>query len=163
MNRQPKHYSPFFILMSVVLSLMVSVIPFPQWLQLYIPEWVVLVIIFWIIMAPQKMGITSAWFIGLLVDVLTGSVLGEHAFVFTILAAIVSRYQRRLYFMSAWQQSMGILLFIIIYRILLLIIHGMLHSVELDAWFWMPAVTSMLFWPMLFWLLRGHKHMHSFA
>ena len=50
------------------------------------PQWAVLVLLFWVMTAPEAVGMVSAWVAGLLVDSLTGSLLGQHALTYVLIA-----------------------------------------------------------------------------
>ena len=54
------------------------------------PDWVVMVLIYWIIALPHRVGIVTAWGTGLIVDVLLGSLLGQHALAYIVIAYVAS-------------------------------------------------------------------------
>ena len=61
------------------------------------------VILYWILRAPNLCNVGTAWLAGLLVDLATGSLLGQHALSFSITAFIALSYQRRLVLFNMWQ------------------------------------------------------------
>ena len=43
------------------------------------PAWVALVLVYWCMAAPDQVGVVAGWTTGLLLDVMTGTLLGQHA------------------------------------------------------------------------------------
>ena len=74
-----KHHGGGVILLTFVIALLLTVIPLPDWARYLRPDWVGLVLIYWCMALPERVGVTTGWFMGLLVDLLTGTVLGQHA------------------------------------------------------------------------------------
>ena len=52
----------------------------------YRPEWVPMVLIYWVMALPYRIGIGSAWIVGLVLDILEGSILGLNAMALVIIA-----------------------------------------------------------------------------
>ena len=77
---------PLKIIFSLLLAMMLAIFPLPGWLNLLRPLWVVMVLMYLVLLMPQHMSVGWAWIIGLLLDVLTGTVLGEHAIALVIIA-----------------------------------------------------------------------------
>ena len=65
--------------MSFVVSLMLTALPMPEWASLWRPAWVALVLIYWCMALPARSGVLVGWSVGLLLDVMTGTLLGQHA------------------------------------------------------------------------------------
>ena len=64
---------------SLLVALMLEVLPLPEILDSWRPPFLTLVLIYWCMMWPNKIGIITAFFSGLALDVLCGSLLGENA------------------------------------------------------------------------------------
>jgi rod shape-determining protein MreD len=139
---------------SLLLALLLTAVQlppgFPDWLAWLRPDWVAIVILYWVIALPQQVGMTTAWIAGLLVDSITGNLLGQHALGLVIIAwAGLSLYERlRMYAML--QQA-----FIVFVTVALAqCIDMAIEIVARDArWSWGvlgPAVTSALLWPIAF-------------
>jgi rod shape-determining protein MreD len=149
------------IFLSFVVAYILTLIPLPAWAAFYRPEWVILVLIYWCLSLPKRIGIAIGWLVGLMMDVLTGAVLGQHALALVVIAYIMLRWHRRIRQQTIWQQALNVLLLVILERLLKGWVHGIGgHSV--NGWrFWMPAVTSMLLWPWLFIVLRDIQQRFS--
>jgi len=75
----------------------------------WVPDGLALVLVFWTIHQPQRIGMTSAFVFGLLVDVHQGSVLGQHALAYTCLSYLAIALHRRLLWFSVPSQALQIL------------------------------------------------------
>ena len=147
--------SVVIVIISFLVALLLSILPLPVWLTLIQPRWVVLVVIYWIIALPHRFSLGVAWILGILLDVLYGTVLGEHALALSVVAFIAQRLHRQIRMFPAMQQAFSIFLLIIVYEGLLLWIQGMLGQLGSNArWFWASGLTSMLFWPWVHNLLH---------
>jgi len=92
------------IFASFMLAYILSVLPMPEWLKWARPEWVALVLIYWVLAIPERIGVTTAWFVGLGADVLEGTMLGLNALSLSIVAYMVLQLYQRLRMFSPWQQ-----------------------------------------------------------
>lgn len=142
------------IFLTLVIALTLSVIAIPHSLSVTRPEWVAMTIIYWSMALPRRVGLGTAWITGLLLDVLTGSLLGQHALALTVIAFISIRTHQRVRIYPIWQQTLAIGLMLVVYRILLLWVYGVTGHAPNLSLYWIPVITSMLLWPLLFMLLR---------
>jgi rod shape-determining protein MreD len=65
------------VLMSFLFALCLSILPIPLWMNHLWPFWPVLMLIFWAAYLPKVVSPWLVWFIGLLDDVMQGSLLGR--------------------------------------------------------------------------------------
>lgn len=142
------------IALTLILALVLSVIALPPSLNVTRPEWVAMAIIYWSMALPRRVGLGVAWLTGLLLDVLTGSLLGQHALALTVVAYLSIRTHKRVRIYPLWQQSIAIGLMLLVYRLLLLWVYGITGHSPDQRIYWIPVLTSMLLWPLIFLLLR---------
>ena len=93
------------ILLTFFIAYLLAIVPFPEWAMSYRPEWVPLVLIYWVMALPYRFGIGSAWVVGLVLDILEGSILGLNALALVALAYITLSLHMRLRMFSTFQQS----------------------------------------------------------
>ena len=74
------------LLLSSLLVLLLSVWPMPGWALWLRPELPLLLVVYWILALPFRLGMVYAWLMGLGLDLLTGSLLGQHALALTLVA-----------------------------------------------------------------------------
>lgn len=114
-----------------------------------------MVLIYWVMALPYRIGIGSAWFAGLILDILEGSILGLNAMALVVIAYVTLSLHQRLRMFSSLQQA-GLVLALVGLNLLLSnwlqIMTG--QTVPGTMMFLMAALTSAVIWPSLFQLLR---------
>lgn len=143
------------LVLSFFFALVLSIIPLPSWGELLRPAWLVLAVIYWILVFPQRVSLGTAWILGLLLDALYGSVLGEHALALAVVAYLTEKFHRQMRMFPLVQQALCVLLVVAVYQLIILWIQGMLGQLSNVRWFWLSTLTSVLFWPWVYWLLRA--------
>ncbi|MEX0619235.1 MAG: rod shape-determining protein MreD [Pseudohongiellaceae bacterium] len=143
------------ILLSFFFAYLLAIVPFPDWAMSYRPEWVAMVLIYWVMALPYRIGIGFAWVVGLLMDVLEGSVLGINAMTLAIIAYMTLSLHLRLRMFSPLQQS-GLVLALVGMNLMmchwLQLMTG--QTVPSNLLFLLAALSSAITWPWLFQLLR---------
>ncbi len=135
----------------------------PAWTIWLRPAWVLLVLIYWAMTPLYYLGMGTAWMTGLIVDLLTGTVLGEHALAFTIIIYLVSHMAIRLRMYPLLQQGLSILSFVFLYQFILYCIQGFLGELPTSHLYWLSSLTSVLLWPWLFVLMRDFQRWFKMA
>jgi rod shape-determining protein MreD len=83
------------IWLTFAIGLLLSVSPMPQFLEVFRPMWLALLVSFWTLMVPNKVGMTTAFVLGLAEDVLYGTLLGQNALILTLITFLVLSLQQR--------------------------------------------------------------------
>ncbi len=139
----------FIMIITFIMAICLSIIALPDWANWLRPEWVVLVLCFWILKYPQKYNLGLAWTVGLLLDALYGTVLGEHALAMTIVAFLIYRFQRIINHYPVWFQGIFIMLCGFAYNMILFLLQWALgHGVH-DWRFWITPLLSCVLWPFV--------------
>lgn len=139
---------------SFVVALALTILPLPDWLSMLRPEWVALVLIYWCMALPGRVGVGIAWTTGLLLDVLRAALLGQHALTLAIVAYITLQLYQRIRVFPLWQQAVSVFVLILLHLLLQLWIKGISGSPPQALTFLLPALSSMLLWPIMFLGLR---------
>lgn len=142
------------IILTFIVALVLTLLPMPNWTIWLRPAWVLMVLIYWTMTIPYQVGVGTAWTTGLILDLLSGTLLGEHALAFTIVIYFVVRMHSRLRMYPMLQQGMSILMFVLLYQFILYCTQGFIGQLPRSNLYWLSPVTSMLLWPWLFVLLR---------
>jgi rod shape-determining protein MreD len=95
-----------FILFTLVLGLLANLVPWNGLAKLLWPDCIALLLVYWIIYQPRHVGLSTAWFLGLLMDIADGVLFGQHALAYTLMAYLAQILHRRLQMFSPWQQSL---------------------------------------------------------
>jgi len=146
------------IAVSVMLAALLAFVPLPPWLEVWRPKWMTLVVVYWVIALPHRVGLFSAWCIGIFTDVLEGTLLGLNAFTLTLVAyGSLSLYQRMRMF-TPLQQSMTVLMLVGVQQLLTFwVLTATGQNTATDLSFITPALSSALLWPLVFILLRSWR------
>ncbi|MFC1602135.1 rod shape-determining protein MreD [Pseudomonadota bacterium] len=148
------HRGGLIIVASFILALILTILPLPEWARPFRPPWHSLVLIYWCIATPQRVGVGIGWFLGLTIDVMTNTLLGQHAMELAITAFIAVKLHRRMRLFPLWQQALGIFLLLILEEALSLIVMGAIHRPAPTLSYWVPPLIGMLLWPWIFIILR---------
>ena len=142
------------VVFSVLCALVMTVLPIPSWAMPFWPEWTVLVVIYWCLALPHKLNLTFAWTSGLVMDLIKGSLLGQYALAYLLIAYICIHVHQRLRIYPLFQQAIAIGALIIPYFLFFLWIDSNLHLAQVGWRYWMPIVSSVVLWPWVFSMLR---------
>ncbi len=157
-----KHHGGWVILLSFIFSFMLAIIPLPIWATVWRPDWVEMVLIYWCLAIPQRIGIMTAWSIGIIYDVLHNSLLGQHALFFSFIAYVSIKLHRQIRLFPLWQQAIVIFGLITITHLFNIIINTILgHPPLVVISFIYEGLTSMLLWPWLFIILRDMRRTYN--
>ncbi len=141
-------------LITIIVAFMLAIMPLPGWMVEFRPDWVTLVLIYWAMTLPTKIGVTMAWFTGLLLDVNYGSLMGQHAIGMVLVIYVIHLQHKRLRVASLLQQAIVIFFLLLLKQLLTLWVNGMLGRAP-DSWlYFMPTITSALLWPWIYLILR---------
>ncbi|NIM71093.1 MAG: rod shape-determining protein MreD [Xanthomonadales bacterium] len=134
-------------------AMLLTLLPLPASLDALRPYWVGLVLIYWVLEVQDMVGLGTAFLVGLLLDLLTGSLMGLNALRLVIMVYLVLRFRARLRFFTPWQQALSVLALLVNDRIILLWIASLVGE-PLPTWqYWLPPLVGTAIWPWLFLLL----------
>jgi rod shape-determining protein MreD len=151
MNRRRDR--PGVIATTLVVAVFLTLISLPPALDAMRPYWVALVLIYWCLETQGLITLGLAFSIGLLLDLLTGSLLGLHALSLVIVVYLVTRFRARLRFYPTWQQVLSVFALLLNDRIILLWIISLRGDPLPSLGFWLPPIMGTLLWLPVFLLL----------
>ena len=109
--------------MSLLVALLLGLLPLPAVLQPLRPYWLALVLAYWVIEDPDRVGLGFAFLVGLVADLVFGSLLGEQALRLVVMAFILQRFRARLRFFPMSQQALAIGALLLNDRIVTAVVH----------------------------------------
>ena len=155
MSRHRTH--PLVIAATMLLAAMLTIMPLPDTLALWRPYWMAMVVIYWCIESPEQVGLGAAFAAGVLLDLLTGTMFGQHPLSLVIIAYIIGRFRLRIRFFPLWQQALVVLAVLINDRLIYLWVLALSGQGLPDWQVLLPPVSAMLLWPWLFLLLDASR------
>lgn len=125
----------------------------PEWIGWLRPGWIVLVVFYWAMYVPHRVGLVSTWCMGFFADILFADPLGLNGAILATVTFATWRFHERLRMYAVIQQA-GVA------GALVLLSEGTRRLAHDQPGSWLPitvlpAVTSMLVWPVLHMLLRN--------
>ena len=142
------------VFLTFLVGLIFQILPLPEVVQFYRPNWVAIILIYWSMALPNSIRLISAFAAGLILDILLGSLLGQHSIAFVIVVYINLFFNLRIRVLSIWQQATYVFILLLISQFFIVWIEGMTGSnPPIEAYF-LPALTGMLIWPWAYFILR---------
>ena len=66
------------LILTYLVALVLMVMPMPAAFDTFRPDWVTLVLLYWVMALPHRVNMGTALVLGIISDILLGSVLGVH-------------------------------------------------------------------------------------
>lgn len=114
----------------------------------WMPDFLAVTLAFWTIHQPRRIGVGTAFVLGLLLDVHHGSLLGQHALAYTVLSYLAIFIHRRVLWFDLPKQALHVLPLFIVSHALQWLARGMAGS----GWVGWPALLApgmeALLWPV---------------
>lgn len=141
---------PLVLLVSLVIAIFLTLLPLPDLLAPLRPYWVALVFIYWAMEVSDPVPLGAAFAVGLLLDLLTASLMGFHALSLLVIVYLVRRFRARIRFFPPWQQALAVLALLVNDRIIMLWVLLLLGE-PLPTWrYWLAPLVGMALWPWIF-------------
>jgi rod shape-determining protein MreD len=135
------------LVLTIILTLVLSIIPLPELLAGFRPPWVLILVLYLQFFIPEYFNLLLILILGLALDVLLSTVLGEHAFALSFITWIASSKDRRFRLFSISQQMVLFGFFCLLYQMLILTIDASLGH----YYSFIPplgsTLISILLWP----------------
>ncbi len=142
----------FFVLLiaSLITGLLIAVMPLASQFSLLRPELVCLLVIYWVMSAPQHLGVAYAWVVGLLQDIIEGTVWGGHALALSVIAYICLVSYQRIRSYAIWHQAVWVFIFVGTHQVIVNWVQGLAGYHGSVYLLLVPAVVSALCWPVVY-------------
>jgi len=137
------------IALTVVAALILTILPVPEPLLPWRPYLLLLLVIYWSLSAPGRVGLLFAWLCGLAIDLLQGSVLGQHAVAFLLIGFLTHKFQLRMRIFPIYHQTLTVFMLLFAYECVVFWIDGIIGPAITDWHRWLPVLTSTLLWPIM--------------
>jgi rod shape-determining protein MreD len=143
------------VLLTLLVALSLEVTRLPAELAIWRPPLLAMTAIYWALAYPRRYGLALAWVAGLILDVLKGGVLGQHALAMTVATWVVLRFHLRLRVFPIWQQTMAIAGTVAIHQFLVFWVDGVTGGADLSWHRVAPTLSALVAWPIIVATLDG--------
>ncbi|MDP2793262.1 MAG: rod shape-determining protein MreD [Sulfurisoma sp.] len=157
---QPTHHSNrlllpargWFITATLALALFLNLVPLGR--LPFVPDWVALMLTFWCIHQPVKVGMGTAFILGLAMDVVDASIMGQHVLAYVLLAFVGCGLSRRILWFPLLLQAAHVLPMLLTSQLVMLLAR-MTGGAEFPGllWFASSFVAAALWHPLTYLLL----------
>jgi rod shape-determining protein MreD len=137
-----------------LVAMIVSLVRWPDWAQSFRPDWVGLVLIYWCLAIPHRVGVGTGFVVGLMEDILYGSLLGQYALAKTVIAFIAVRMHLKIRMFPRWQQAVVVFLLLLMGQLIVAWAKALTGQSSVTIPYFTPSIVSMVLWPWLFVILR---------
>lgn len=148
----------WLILLTIAAAMVLATVHLPEswpqalgWIR---PAWISLVVFYWVMELPHRVGLISAWIVGLCVDVLYADPLGLNGILLAGITYVAWRFYERLRMYSIPQQCGVVFLLVMASELVRMLVQDLAWG---RGWTWtvmIPALTSTLLWPFVYLLLH---------
>lgn len=137
------------VYLTLLIALVCQLFPWVGQGIIFRPDFMLIVTLYWLLRAPHLCNIGTAWLVGILVDLATGSLLGQHALSFTLVAYIGLSYQRRLVLFSPLHLAGYVFALLVIERLVMLMLKLFEGNDNPGLNYFWPVISGLLLWQLM--------------
>lgn len=145
---------PGFIVLTLVAALLCNLLPWSGWAMWLAPDFVALIVLYWCIHEPRKIGFLTAWSLGLLMDIADGSLFGQHALAYIILAYAGMVLHRRVQRFAMTQQILHVIPLLLFTDLVVLLVRALSGADFPGYAYFLGSLSGAALWPVLTRLLK---------
>ena len=138
------------VVILIIAAAALTILPLTEDLRPFRPHWLTLALFYMGVFAPLQSGIIRSWLLGVMVDVITGSLLGIHALTFAFTTFIALQFHLQLRVFAGAQQMVIVAIVTAINLVAEYLIYNATGRTPETLLFWGPILTTPLFWPPLY-------------
>ena len=153
-----KNNSLLLLTKITMIALIVGAISLPSILEMTSPFWMLIFFIYWIIYTDTKALYLFALILGLLTDILQGSILGQNALALLISSAFIFNVKKSFYVSNLTTQQVYVFFASLFYLIALILTHLAIQGFDFSWWIILSPFTSAIIWPLVRLFLAKLKH-----
>ena len=150
--------SQFILLLKItVLAFIVGAIALPSLIEMVSPFWLLLFFIYWLIYSDSNGIYSSAFVLGILLDVFQGGILGQNALALVISTAFMLSVKKSFFVSNLTTQQVYVFIASLIYLIVFLITHISVQGLQIQWLVLFVPFTGAILWPVVRFLLAKLK------
>ena len=150
--------SQFILLLKItVLAFIVGAIALPSLIEMISPFWLLLFFIYWLIYSDSNGIYSSAFVLGILLDVFQGGILGQNALALVISSAFILSVKKSFFVSNLTTQQVYVFIASLIYLIVFLITHISVQGLQIQWLVLFVPFTGAILWPVVRFLLAKLK------
>ncbi|MCC7487439.1 MAG: rod shape-determining protein MreD [Burkholderiales bacterium] len=140
---------PGFIAVTLLAALLLNLLPWSGHAILVKPDFVALIVLYWCIEAPRRIGFLAAWLLGLVMDVADGTLLGQHALAYTILAYAGIALHRRVRMFAVTPQVLHVVALLVMTDLVVIAVRVIAGADAPGLLYFAGSLAGGALWPVL--------------
>ncbi|OTQ30232.1 rod shape-determining protein MreD [Gilliamella apicola] len=147
---------------TLLIGLFFQIIPWSPSYDMFKPHLFLLIIAYWLITLPYHISIGTAFVFGLIIDLCSGTILGVHAFIYSLIAYLLVFKYQLLSNLALWQQAFILFGISVCYNALIFIFQASIyHTITMSPYILLSSCVDGFLWIWIYLLLQRIKQ--SFA
>ena len=143
-----------FIVITLIAALLANLLPWSgAWLWIK-PDFVALVVLYWSIEQPRKFGFIAPWLLGLFMDVADGTLFGQHALSYSMLAYAGIVLHRRVLGFTGTAQVAHVVILLLMNDLIVLTVRALAGADFPGFQYFIGSFVAGALWPPLSVLLK---------
>mgnify|MGYP003589360596 CR=1 FL=1 len=143
--------NPVFIAASLAVGVAANLLPLGR--VVWMPDLRLLLLVFWGVHQPQRIGMGTAFVLGLCMDVGQSALLGQHALSYTLLSFGAIAIHRRLMWLSVPSQALQVLPLFALAHAVEVLLRMAAGGIFPGLWSFLAPLLETLLWPLASWVL----------
>lgn len=135
-----------------------TALPLPQIILESSPFWVLLFYTYWLVYSNANDQFFLALVIGILIDILQGSILGQNALALILSSAFISKVKLSFFSSNLSTQQVYVFGASSIYLAIILLIHIPIQGLDFSYYLLIAPLSSAIFWPIIKLLISKCRH-----
>ena len=153
-----KNNSLLLLTKITIIALIFGAISLPYILEIISPFWMLIFFIYWIIYSDTKALYLFAFILGLLTDILQGSILGQNALALLISSAFIFNVKKSFYVSNLTTQQVYVFFASLIYLIALILTQLAIQGFDFNWLIILSPFTNAIIWPLVRLFLAKLEH-----
>lgn len=138
------------IYFSFLVAFLLMLMPLPLWAEWLKPNWVVLCLVYWTLLFPKRIGVGTAWILGLLLDGIMNLPFGVNAFALVLLSYCLIRFNENIRTLFFVPKMAAIFVLLVLYQLVLIYFVAVKGHYLFAIWIGVfHAILGILIWPWL--------------
>ncbi|MDK2124959.1 rod shape-determining protein MreD [Parachitinimonas caeni] len=152
-----------FIIFSFIVALLFNLIPFPfsHGNLFVLPDLVALLLLYWGMHQPRKVGVGTAFWLGLALDIADANVFGQHSLAYCLTTYVVASRRRQLAVFPLWQQALYMLGLLLLNQFIMQLVRKILGAPFIGWGYFVGCFIAALLWPLITRLLQHPQRKES--
>ena len=140
------------------IAFIVGAIALPSMIEMISPFWLLLFFIYWLIYSDSNVIYSSAFVLGILLDVFQGGILGQNALALVISSAFILSVKKSFFVSNLTTQQVYVFIASLMYLIVFLITHIAVQGLQFQWLVILTPFTGAILWPVVRFSLAKLKH-----